>query len=177
MPWFVEWRAAHAMRRGTVAYVSSLMCEPAEVDVTWLCDRGTDGDADRAQWELRYAKRAMGVIVAQRDALDDRTASLVLRELVAAMKADRHVAASMVSAVERQFNERLSAYRSMMALKGRGTGPADRLGQTLLMLSGATRVGADEAERAVQVMSAFELEANASLRRAFGEATAALSET
>ena len=60
----------------------TLMSEPGPDDVDWLATRATRGDIDHARWELRYLRRALGVLVAQRDSLDDRTPSEVLRALL-----------------------------------------------------------------------------------------------
>jgi hypothetical protein len=146
------------------------MEEPAEHDVTWLAEQATGGDDDRARWELRYAKRALGLIVAQRDALDDKTASIVARDLTAAMSADRKAAASMVRLVERQFNERLSAYRDMLQLRGTTADSAERLGRALLMLSGAARIPPATLAQAADLVTSYREAANAALRAAVGEA-------
>ena len=60
---------------------TALFREPDAADVEWLAATATRGDLDHARWELRYARRALGLITAQRDALDDRTASIVARAI------------------------------------------------------------------------------------------------
>ena len=82
---FGRWRDDRDLQRKADTYVASLMREPAEADVEWLARTATRGDADHARWELRYARRALGLIVAQRDALDDKTGSDVARTLAVAM--------------------------------------------------------------------------------------------
>ncbi|MGQ0764078.1 MAG: hypothetical protein ACT4OZ_00245 [Gemmatimonadota bacterium] len=146
------------------------MSEPSEDDVRWLAEHATAGDEDRARWELRYARRALGLIVAQRDAMDDRTASVVAKELTLAMVADRRAAATMVKLVERQFNERLSAYRDMMQLRGTNSDMAERLGRALLMLGGAPKIPVPVLARAAEYATVWLGEANAALRAAVGEA-------
>jgi hypothetical protein len=167
--WFAGWRGARD-KRGVDAIVAGLMTEPNDDDVRWLTGQ-IGGDEDRARWELRYARRALGLIVAQRDALEDRTASLVAHKLTAAMVADRNVAAPRVRLVERQFNERLSAYRDMMQLRGQASQVTERTGRALLMLGGAPRVTADALERAARITAAYADEANIALRREVGEPT------
>src|SRR5258708_38733938 len=111
------------------------MLEPAAADIDWLATDATRGDVDHAQWELRYLRRALGILVAQRDALDDRTPSEALRALLHRMHKDRNVDGELVELAERQFNARLSAYRD--AFTSRGQGPAaTRVAQNLLAFSG-----------------------------------------
>ncbi|MGQ0648721.1 MAG: hypothetical protein ACT4P7_14265 [Gemmatimonadaceae bacterium] len=148
----------------------TLMQEPPPVDIEWLAAVATSSDLDRARWELRYLKRALGLLVSQRDALDDRTASSVARALTEAMSADRNVAAPMIRLAERQFNERLSAYRDMMSLRGSSEGVPERLGRTMLLLAGAGRVGAPDAARSAELTERYLLEASERLRDAFGAA-------
>ncbi len=51
------------------AFVRHLMSEPAVEDVDWLARIATNGDADHARWELRYARRALGLVRPTHDAL------------------------------------------------------------------------------------------------------------
>src|SRR5690349_14578707 len=104
MPLFARWRADRELQRKAAAYVAVLFQEPESSDVEWLAVAATRGDVDHARWELRYARRALGLIAAQRDALDDRTASLVAKEIAEAFDRDRNIAAGMVETAERQFN-------------------------------------------------------------------------
>ena len=74
MVWpFGKSKAAEQRRRAALAYVADASSEPDESDVAWLTAAAGDGDTDRARWELRYARRAFALLVAERDALDDRT--------------------------------------------------------------------------------------------------------
>jgi hypothetical protein len=51
-------------------------------------------------------RAARALIAAQRDALDDRTASIVAREITEAFSRDRHIAAGMLETAHSQFNAR-----------------------------------------------------------------------
>ena len=157
--------------RPAAQYVMGLMEEPVDEDVTWLAGAATAGDEDRARWELRYFRRALGVVLAQRDALDDRTGSTVSRALAEVMAADRNVAVPMLQIAERQFKERLMAYREMMALRGAQEGVPERLGRTLLLLSGAVRTPTDALAQSAALASRYQEEASGRLRKAFGVAT------
>src|SRR3954470_6831823 len=117
MPLLGRWRDDRDLQRKAATYVASLMRDPEETDVDWLARAATRGDLDHARWELRYARRALGLIAAQRDALDDRTASIVARELTQAFRGERNIAAGMLETADRQFNARLAAYRDGLAAK------------------------------------------------------------
>jgi len=106
--------------------------------VSRLAQIATRGDLDHARWELRYAHRALAVLVAERRARDDRTTSLVAAATHDASVADPHVAPDTAALAERQFNDRLAAYRD--ALRARTREPAaTRLARVLLVFAGAVR--------------------------------------
>src|SRR3954466_6415581 len=128
---FGRWRQDRELQRKSDAYVTVLMREPETDDVNWLASSATKGDVDHARWELRYARRALGLIIAQRDALDDKTGSAVARTLSDAVARDRSVDASTIEIAERQFNARISAYRDSLDAKSSSIPVATRLGQTL----------------------------------------------
>lgn len=170
MPFFARWRAERELQRKAAAYVEQLFREPEESDVEWLAQNATRGDIDHARWELRYARRALGFITAQRDALDDRTASAVAREIAEAFDRDRNVAAGMVDTAERQFNARLSAYRDGLAARAGAPTPI-RMGQTLFAFAGGSfKLQDDNIVRAGELLAAYLTEANEALRAAFGTA-------
>ncbi|MEX2178023.1 MAG: hypothetical protein WD801_04890 [Gemmatimonadaceae bacterium] len=170
MPFFPRWRAARQLQRKASQFVAALVAEPSTVDVEWLAATATRGDEDHAQWELRYARRAIGLLVAQRDALDDRTGSIVARVLTEAFERDPRIDEERRHLAERQFNARLSAYRD--ALGAKASGATVRLGQTLLAFSGGSFRDADaNVKRGGEVLAGYEREANAALREVFGVAT------
>ena len=146
------------------------MQEPASADVEWLAKDATRGDLDHAQWELRYLRRALGILVAQRDALDDRTPSEALRALVHRMQKDRNVDGGLLELAERQFNARLSAYRDAFTSRGHGLATT-RVAQNLLAFSGGP-IRADEPAvmRGTEVVAQYLAESNSALRASFGAA-------
>ena len=171
MPIFGRWREDRELQRKTDWFVASLMREPAGTDVEWLALSATKGDIDHARWELRYARRALGLIVAQRDALDDKTGSAVARSLAEAMARDDSVDASTIEIAERQFNARISAYKDGLDSRASGTPVATRLGQTLFAFSGgAFRDAIEDVARGGELLAAYAAEANEALRSAFGTA-------
>jgi hypothetical protein len=163
-----EWRARRALRARADAYVLRLFANPSEQDVQWLSLNGTGGDADHALWELRYAKRALGLLTAQRDALDDRTGSAVAAALGRALARDAAIAPGRLRTAERQLNARLHAYReALMAREGAGTGW--HLGRTLLQFAGRKDASRPEVvARAADILASYLAEANGALREYFG---------
>jgi hypothetical protein len=147
-----------------------LFKEPEEVDVQWLTQNATRGDVDHARWELRYARRALGLIAAQRDALDDRTASVVAHEIFESFGREKNISAGMLETAERQFNTRLSAYRDGLAARGGAPTPI-LMGQTLFAFAGGSfKLRDDNIVRAGELLGNYLAEANNALRDAFGAA-------
>lgn len=166
-----EWTLDREQRRRAASYVVTLFIEPSEDDVRWLSEHGTDCDVDHARWELRYARRALGLLGAQRDALDDRTASVVAAELARELANDRAVAPGKIRMAERQLNARLAAYGD--ALNNReGEGSGWHLGRALLEFAGhRDAVAPDIVAHAGDLLARYMGEANAALRKSFGAAT------
>ncbi len=165
---FGSFRDDRALQRGSTAYVAALMAEPSAADVEWLAGSATRGDADHATWELRYLRRALGILVAQRDALDDRTPSEVLRTLAARMGRDPNVDGELRELADRQFNARLSAYRDAFTSRGLGS-PAVRVAQNLLAFAGGPIRADDPAVvRGAALVTGYLDAAAETLRASFG---------
>ncbi len=171
LPFTPGWREARERERRARLVVDALRREPGEADVAWLADAAANGDLDHARWELRYARASLGLLVAQRDALDDRTAAELTTGVLAALGADPHIAIDRRELAERQFNERLLAYREAMTLRGGNVQAADRVGRCLLAFAsdGARTAGAPLAY-AIELLQRYAEEAAESLRSAYGEA-------
>jgi hypothetical protein len=165
---FRSFRDDRALLRKSAEFASVLMAEPASSDVEWLSSVATRGDVDHARWELRYLRRSIGFLVAQRDALDDRTPSEVLRALLHRMQKDANVDPSLRELAERQFNARLGAYRDAFTSRGHGT-PALRLAQNMLAFAGGP-IRADDpvVQRGAEIVAETISRANESLRESFG---------
>jgi hypothetical protein len=182
MPLFARWRAERDLRRRSAAYVATLLEEPSDADTRWLAEAATRGDLDHARWELRYARRAVGLVVAQRDALDDRTGSGVGRILAEAFERDPNIASDRLAVARHQFNARLGASRDVLtsrppAARTVAGRPAvaqtsTRLGQILLAFAGGP-VGptAREVPRAGEIVTGYIDAAHQALRDAFGVAS------
>ena len=171
LSFFAAWQEQRRLRRNAANYVQSLLSEPEPDDVAWLSDVATRGDADRARWELRYARRAAGLMSAERDALDDRTASAVAHEIGESWSRDHNIAAGMRHAAEKQFNARLRALVQAMTARSSPEPTGTRLGKALLTAAGSPSPAKTDVDRAGAIVSAYLEQANESLRRVFGTAT------
>jgi hypothetical protein len=166
---FGKSRDAEQRRRAVQAYVADASTEPEEADVQWLASIIGDGDMDRARWEFRYARRAFALLVAERDALDDRTGSLVSREMRQALQMDRSVAAGMVALAERQLNQRLAYFRNVFSERS-ATEPADaRLARVFLDRLGVRDVSGNVGRASTIIRKYIDASQDA-LRSAFGVA-------
>ena len=167
-----EWRDDRARRRRAAAFASAIQVDPHESTVRWLAEVGTNGDEDHARWELRYARRAIGLLVARRDALDDRTPSLVASALAECFARDQRIDPAKREVAERQFNIRLRAYREAMAHRERPVSTAERLAEMLLAFAGQVAIAGDErVRRGAEILAEYMAEAHEALRREFGEAS------
>jgi hypothetical protein len=112
----------------------------------------------------------VALLVAERDALDDRTGSLVAREMRQALQMDRGVAAGMVAVAERQLNQRLTSFRMALADRSSGDSPDLRVSRELLDRVGVRDMSGNVGRGAAVVRKYFE-SAQDALRRAFGIAS------
>ncbi|HET6702438.1 MAG TPA: hypothetical protein VFH14_11575 [Gemmatimonadaceae bacterium] len=163
-----EWRAQRALRAQATGYVKTLFAEPPDEDVRWLAANGTGGDLDHARWELRYARRALGLLTAQRDALDDRTGSAVAAALGRALARDPAIAPGRLRIAERQLNARLRSYGDAL-LRREGAGTGWHLGRALLDFAGRKEGSTpDVVAKAGDVLARYLSESNEALREHFG---------
>ena len=152
--------------RRAASFASSLMAEPDADSVAQLAALG-DGDVDHALWELRYLRRALGLLIAGRDALDDRTASLVGQALARAVEQDPSTAPAMRATSAAQFNARLRLYRDVMGQRGGSRTPIAPLGEALVAFAGG-RVARDSDSWSAGWIAAEFDRCNEELRDEFG---------
>jgi len=171
LPFIPGWRESRERERRTRVVIEGLRREPDTADVEWLADAAANGDRDHARWELRYARAALGLLVAQRDALDDRTVAELSRAWRDRLADDPRIAADRRDLAEGQFNERLMAYREAMTLRGGTLQAADRVGRCLLAFAsdGARTAGAPLAY-AIEMLQKYADDAAELLRTTYGEA-------
>jgi hypothetical protein len=170
-PFTPEWRAARARQEKARKYVASAFAEPLEDDVAWLAQAAAFGDVDHARWELRYARMAIAVFVAERDALNDQTGSDIAAAVSTALSKDSRVSPDMRPLAERQYSDRLHGYREAFFARGGTSAMGEKLGRVLLAFSsdGARSAGTPLA-RATEVLQGYVTASNDALREAYGTA-------
>ena len=169
LPFTRAWRSERHRVRKAAQIAAALRREPADPDVVWLSDAAANGDEDHARWELRYARIAVGLLVTQRDALDDRTVAEVSAAVGEAISGDARIAEDRRELAERQLNERLSAYREAFHIRGGTVDSAGAMGRCLLAFAsdGARTAGAP-LEYAIELLERYADESSESLRAAYG---------
>lgn len=160
-----EWRASRDRRRRAAGYLHAMLTAPDSADVRWL--EALCGRNDVALRELVLARRAIGLIVAERDALDDRTASDVAHQLATVIGRE----ARDVPDMGRAWAERWRAYTATLAIRGDTEAPAARLARVLLAGAGVPKPSTDDLIRATQFVLATRTRANEALRAVFGVAS------
>jgi alkylhydroperoxidase/carboxymuconolactone decarboxylase family protein YurZ len=170
--WFWQrWRQERDRTRRAQRYVRELQREPDPAAVQWLARHGANGDVDHAKWELRYARRALGLIAAERDALDDGTASLVSAALAASLRDDPAIPAPSLERVERQLSARVRSYSEALATRRAGVAATSQLGTALLAFAGTgTDAYGSAVDGAAELMRRYLDEANGALLDCFGAA-------
>jgi hypothetical protein len=165
-----DFREARELARRARAFAETLLEEPASIDVQWLAEQSTHGDRSRSARELRYAQRAVGLIAAQRDALDDNTASAVAHALTSAMPLVPPVRPSERGQIVREWHARMRLYGDAVSQRGTDTRPIPRMAKVLLEVTDA-RSTPENVAHATLLLDARRVAANEALRRVFGDAT------
>ncbi len=160
-----EWRAARERRLRAATYLQTLLPAADAADLQWLA--GLAGNPDAAQRELAFARRALALIAAERDALDDRTASDVARELLAVTESEsrRDPQAAALWVV------RWRGYTEALAVRGVTETPPTRLARVLLSGVGVEAPSVEQLARAAQCIQSVRARANEALRAVFGVAS------
>jgi hypothetical protein len=167
---FRRWRDEHAVERRATAVARVALAEPDESDVRWLAERGTAGDEDHARWEWRYARRAFAIIVAQRDALDDRTGSAVAGAIGSALARDPMIDASKRRVAARQFNDRLAGYADVLRDRDPSTPTSERLARALFTFAGTSEPSSADVLRGATALSSMLADMHETLALHFGSA-------
>lgn len=161
---WTEWQAARERRRRVESYVGRMLREPDEAIVQML--EGVAGTT-LARRELRFALLAIGLIVAERDALDDQTAADVSHQLQPLLAAE----ARRDPEVGRLWPERWRAYSAALALRGSPEPPAVRLARVLLEGVQVSSPTTEQLERTTHFVLENRAALNEALRAVFGAAS------
>jgi hypothetical protein len=147
------------------AYLNALLPAAEPTDLHWLAS--ITPSADIAERELAFARRALALIVSERDALDDRTAADVAHELASVTESE----ARQRPSVGQLWVSRWQEYVAALAVRGSAEPPAERLARVLLVGAGVDNPSRDQLTRAAQCVHGIRARANESLRAAFGAAS------
>jgi hypothetical protein len=165
MGFLAEWRATRERRRLAENYLRRVLIPADGGEVEWLA--AVAGSRPTAERELVFAKRAIGLIVAERDALDDRTASDVVHALAPVVEGEARTSPEH----GRQWLARRREYAAALATRGQTDAPAVRLARVLLAGAGRQDPSPDVLTRATSLVLAERARANDALRQVFGEAS------
>jgi hypothetical protein len=152
---FATWREARRRREMAARYLAAVDAAGGATAPSWLAGAASPGaDADR---EWRWAVRAVGLIVAERDALDDRTVADVSHVVDAGLGGDRAA-----------WRERQRRYAEALARRGGREAPLTRVARALLDAVGAGNAAPERIAEAARQLTAVRIAANEALRAAFG---------
>lgn len=160
-----EWRASRERRLRAERYLGTVLRDPSPGDLQWLQALGVT--AERARRELAFGRRAVGLIVAERDALDDRTAADVAHLLAPIMAGEGRSDAAYGA----EWAERWRAYTAALAVRGSTESPAVRLARVMLAGAGLTEPSAEVLQHATRYVMDTRAACNESLREAYGVAS------
>lgn len=162
---WAEWQAARARKQRVELYLTQVMRDADDSTVQWLTPIADS--AAEAQRELGFARRALGLIVAERDALDDKTAADVAHQLAPLVAAESRRDPEL----GRLWSERSRAYTAALAARGSAETPAMRLARVMLAGAGVSNPSADVLQQGTRVIQETRAALNENLRAAFGAAS------
>jgi hypothetical protein len=157
-----------AKRRRQVAaeqYLTALLLPPDVDDVRWL-QSWTGVERQVVERELVFAQRAMGLIVAERDALDDQTAADVAHAIDALVATESPASRDPKA----EWVEHWMEYRDALTMRGRAEPPLRRIARVVLRRVGVHEPGSAQLVRAVGMVTRYQNAAHAALTAAFGAA-------
>lgn len=159
-------REAKRRQEAAERYLAVLLRSGDPDDVRWLSDVA-GAPADTVQRELAFAQRAIALIVAERDALDDRTAADVAHAIDALVAREARTRAGEVDAWMEHWRE----YADALAARGLHEPPLRRIARVLLRRVGVGDPGSAQLVRVVGIVTRDRMAANEALREAFGTAS------
>lgn len=148
-----------------LSYVREVTGPVDSSEYSWLT--GISGGSSIAARELVFLRRAIGLIVADRDALDDRTASEIAHELAPMIASESR----RDPEIGKEWNTRWRAYTSAMALRGTAEPPASRLAVVFLTGVGISHPTDEQSRGAALLVQRERVAMNEALRKALGTAS------
>ena len=161
---YSEWRNARRRRRCAGEYLDRVLPDSGTDSASWLT---RVGGRERAASELLLLRRALALIVAERDALDDRTASDVAHCLAPVIARE----AQENSETGHRWVDRWREYTAALAVRGSAESPSARLARVLLRGTGVETIDAGTLAATSALVQSARVQANEALRAAFGVAS------
>lgn len=162
LAWWTAWRAARDRRRRLSVYLDQVLRAPTPGQLDWLSTCAEPARA--AERELLFLRRALGLLVAEQDTLDDRTLSEVAHHLAPVLQSESR----SEPAIGQLWVERWHQYRQTVAVRGVAEMPAARMARVLLSAAGIPAPTGEQLRTAMQVVTDTRLQLNTTLRHAFG---------
>lgn len=159
-----EWKATRERRKRAAAYVVQLTADADLSGGEWLIELSPLAE-DTVRLELRLALQAIGLIVAERDSLDDNTAADVNHELQVVIREEGKGDESTTLI----WRDRWNSYSGAMMKRGVADAPAIRLARILLIAVGVLSPSAVELERTACWILERRRWLNVALREAYGD--------
>jgi len=144
-------------------YLAALLLPPDIDDVRWL-EACAGLDRELVERELLFAQRAIGLIVAERDALDDQTAADVAHAIDAAVARESRAYQNPAA----EWVDHWLEYHEALAARGRAEPPLRRIARVLLRRVGVAEPGSAQLVRTVGIVTRHRHAANEALTAAFG---------
>jgi len=144
-------------------YLAALLRPLEADDVRWLQECAGLG-REQVQRELLFAQRAIGLIVAERDALDDQTAADVAHAIDATVAKESRAYQDPAA----EWVDHWLEYHEALAIRGRAEPPMRRIARVLLRRVGVSEPGSPQLVRAVGIVTRHRHAANEALAAAFG---------
>lgn len=162
---WTDWQAARARRQRVELYLNQVL---RDVDTAVVPGLVTAADSEKVvQREIAFARRAIGLIVAERDALDDQTAADVSHQLAPVVSAESR----RDPETGRLWAERWRGYTAALAARGSQETPVMRLARVMLDGAGVSNPSAELLQQATRFVQETRGALNESLRTAFGAAS------
>lgn len=162
---WTDWQAARARRQRVELYLNQVLRDVDTTGLPWLL--AAVGSEKVAQREIAFARRAIGLIVAERDALDDQTAADVSHQLAPVVSAE----ARRDPETGRLWAERWRGYTAALAARGSQETPVMRLANVLLDGAGVPNPSPELLQQTTRYVQETRGALNESLRTAFGAAS------
>ncbi len=147
-------------------YLNTVLHDPSAEELSWLM-QASGASRELALIELAFSQKAIGLIVAERDALDDQTAADVSHAIDAIVAREARVRQGVLE----EWHAHWSEYHDALDARGRSESPLTRIARVLLRRCGTPEPQPGQLDRALRIVTTFRHSANEALRDAFGLAS------